>query len=83
MVPKINGRISHSESQHDECHIIVLRRASGKGVGRTKQALQQRLGVQVRVHLRLGDHSVFAPLVLRIEGLPVNQNLCALQESSR
>jgi hypothetical protein len=52
-----------SESQYDDCHVIVLRRAGGKSVGRTKQVLQQLLGVQVRVRLRLGDHSVFPPLV--------------------
>jgi len=56
-----DARISHSESQDDECHVIVRRRAGGKGVGRTKQALEQLLGIQVRVGLRLGDHSVFAP----------------------
>jgi hypothetical protein len=52
-----------SESQYDDCHVIVLHRAGGKSVGRTKQLLQQLLGVQVRVRLRLGDHSIFPPLV--------------------
>ena len=43
----------------------MLRRAGGKGVGRTKQALHQLFGVQVRVRLRLGDQSGFTSLVFR------------------
>jgi len=27
---------SHSEAQYDDCHVIVLRRAGGNGVGRAK-----------------------------------------------
>ena len=34
------GRMSCSESKHDDRHVIVLRRSVGKGVGRTKQALK-------------------------------------------
>ena len=63
MIPKYKGYTDYSEPQQDKRHVIMLRRTVDKNICRMKQALQQLLGVEVRVRFHLGDQSVFPPLV--------------------